>query len=87
MILAKNKKLYSIEKNLNNYNPELYLSYANNILNNDFPLYNEKEFYDKYIKNVTLLDIKKLCKNIFKKNNAYLCAIGTEKYDSKFKSI
>jgi predicted Zn-dependent peptidase len=83
LILAKNRNLYKIEKNINNKNPEEYLTYSNNILNNDFPLYNDKQFYEKFIQNVTLHDIRQLSKEIFKKNNAYLCAIGTHKYDSK----
>ena len=49
------------------------------ILNDDLPIYNDKQFYDKFIKNVTLKDIHNFSKELFKKNNSYICIIGNKK--------
>ena len=81
--LAKDKIMYDINLAKNDRTPEEFLYLTNSILSNK-ELLNPLEFYNKYIKDITLNDIRNWCKKIFVKNNSYLCLIGPK---DKFKNF
>ena len=59
----------------------MYLT--NSILSNK-ELLNPLEFYNKYTNHITLNDIRNWCKNIFVKNNSYLCIVGAKDVFKEF---
>ena len=73
--LSKNKIIYDINLAKNDKTPKEFLYLTNSVLSNK-ELINPLDFYNKYIKHITLNDIRNWCKKIFVKNNSYLCLIG-----------
>ena len=81
--LAKNKIIYEISLLQNNKTPSEYL-FVTDYLLSDKDLINPLEFFNKYIKTLTLNDIRNWCKKVFVKNNIYLCVVGPKQ---EFKDI
>ena len=81
--LAKDKIRYEINLTQNNKTPTEFLYLTNSILSNK-ELLNPLEFYNKYTKYITLNDIRNWCKNIFVKNNSYLCIVGAKDVFKEF---
>lgn len=73
--IAKEKYILNIKSTLNSNDPRDYMYYSNKLLNNE-PLLNMHQYFDKYIQNVDIPHITKICNEIFNKNNVYMCYIG-----------
>jgi len=73
--IAKDKIMYEINVAQHDNTPENYLYYSDYILQ-DRDLLNPLQFYNKYIKNISINKIKNWCKKIFIKQNSYLCVVG-----------
>ena len=73
--LAKSRAKFDIKESLYNINPTRYFSYSNKVLDEE-PIVNPETLYQEFYSKYNAGHIKKIAKEVFKKNKCYLTLVG-----------